>query len=486
MSRDVAATPPPGTADQKQIPDPQRWRALSVCLASGFLTLLGISIVNVALPSIQEDLSASASDLQWVVSGYALASGLLLVPGGRLGDARGRRRVFLAGLAAFIVASLLAGLAPTALLLSAARFAQGLATGFVTPQVSGLIQQMFVGAERGQAFGLFGATVGTSIAIGPLAGGVILDLVGGPGAWRWLFLINVPLGLLVWWLGYRLLPRNQGPVKDTRLDPIGTVLIGAAALLLMVPLLQDSASGRSWWLMGPGAALIVVFVAWERRFAARGRQPVMDLALFRQRSYTLGMTISTSYFGGYSALFIILTLTLQQGLHYSPLAAGLTQLPFAVGETVAAAIGGRMVNRFGRVVPAVGVACTMAGVGAAGVLGTWTYSIPYGWVIAPALLVGGIGAGLTISPNQALTLAQVPVSGGGSAAGVMQTSQRLSSALGIAIVSAVFFAWVSHGGDYLPALSIGLWVCVGIQAIALVAALADLALTRRAGGHRGL
>lgn len=481
MTRDVAENPPPGTAGEEGAPDPQRWRALSVCLASGFLTLLGISIVNVALPSIESDLSATASDLQWVVSGYALATGLLLVPGGRLGDARGRRKVFLGGLAAFIVGSLLAGLAPTPALLSVARVLQGLATGFVTPQVSGLIQQLFTGAERGRAFGLFGATVGVSTAIGPLAGGVILGFAGGPSAWRWVFLINVPLGLIVWALGYRLLPRSQGRTQDTRLDPVGILLLGAATLLIMLPLLEGAGGSRPWWLMAPGAVLLVCFVIWERRLAGIGRQPVMDLSLFRKRSYALGLTISMTYFGGYSSVFIVLTLTLQQGLGYTPLEAGLTQLSFAIGSAVASVAGGRLINRFGRLVPAVGVALTMVGLVVTDLLGDWDYSIPYGWVITPALLLAGIGNGLTISPNQALTLDQVPVAGGGSAAGVLQTSQRVSSALGIAAVSAVFFAEVASSGDYLNALSLALWVCVSIQAIALVAATSDLVLTRRAG-----
>ena len=171
-------------------PDPRRWRGLAVCLVSGFMTLLDVSIVNVALPSIRAGLHASVSDLQWVLSGYALMFGLFLVPAGRLGDARGRRTVFLAGLSLFTLASALAGLSPGPGWLAGARLLQGAAGGLLNPQVAGFIQQLFRGAERGRAFGLLGATIGLSTAVGPLLGGAIIGVAGSPEGWRWVFYVN--------------------------------------------------------------------------------------------------------------------------------------------------------------------------------------------------------------------------------------------------------------------------------------------------------
>jgi MFS family permease len=180
-------------------PDPRRWKALWVCLVAGFMTLLDVSIVNVALPSIQTGVDATPSDLQWVVSGYALAFGLTLVPAGRLGDVLGRRTVFVVGVVLFGLASLACGIAPNSTLLIVARLVQGAAGGILNPQVSGLIQQLFRGAERGRAFGLLGATIGISTAVGPVVGGVILDGLGEQRGWRWIFFVNLPIAVAAAW-----------------------------------------------------------------------------------------------------------------------------------------------------------------------------------------------------------------------------------------------------------------------------------------------
>src|SRR3954470_7492465 len=164
------------------------------------MTLLDVSIVNVALPSIRDDLQLSSGELQWVLSGYALTFGLLLVPAGRFGDARGRRTVFIVGLAAFTLASAAAGLATSALWLVVARLVQGAAAGIVNPQVSGLIQQMFAPKERGRPFGLLGATIGVSTAVGPLLGGVLIATIGPAEGWRWIFYLNIPIGIAAVWL----------------------------------------------------------------------------------------------------------------------------------------------------------------------------------------------------------------------------------------------------------------------------------------------
>lgn len=470
-------------AERVDQPDPRRWRALSVCLVAGFMTLLDVSIVNVALPSIRDSLDASPSALQWVLSGYALAFGLALVPAGRVGDARGRRRMFIAGLALFTLASVACGLAPTSLWLVVARLAQGIGGGVLTPQVSALIQQLFSGAERGRAFGFFGSTVAVSTAVGPLLGGVILTVVPGPDAWRWVFLVNVPVGALALVLARRLIPPTPPTGRREQLDPVGVVLLGSALTLLLLPLLE----GRQ--LPGPvlvafglaGVVLLAAFAVWERRYAASGRTPVVDLELLRVRSYAAGVALATLYFAGFTSIFFVLTLFLQSGLGYSPLEAGLSTTSFAAGGAIAAPLAGRVVSRVGRVLVVVGLVLT-----AAGFAGAWVVvemvdvagPVPVGVALAAPLLVAGIGSGMVISPNTTLTLADVPVRGAGSAAGVLQTAARLGSAVGIAAVGAVFFG-VLGTDRWRDALAAGLAVTVAFVLLALVPALVDLRSRRR-------
>ena len=209
-----AGSPPPAPAprtDEEYQPDPRRWRALAVVLVAGFMVLLDVSIVNVALPSIARRIHAGDSALQWVVSGYALAFGLVLVAGGRIGDARGRRPTLVLGLAIFTLASAACGAAQNPLMLVVARLVQGFGGGLVTPQNSGLIQGLFRGDERGRAFGVFGAVVGISTAIGPLIGGLLIQLGGAEHGWRWIFLVNVPIGILAIVLAYRTVPHRRRP-----------------------------------------------------------------------------------------------------------------------------------------------------------------------------------------------------------------------------------------------------------------------------------
>jgi EmrB/QacA subfamily drug resistance transporter len=456
----------------------RRWRALAVCLVAAFMTLLDISIVNVALPSIRSGLHASPDGLQWILSGYAVAFGLVLVPAGRLGDARSRRAAFLFGLTLFTLASAAAGIAQTIQWLVIARLVQGVAAGIVNPQIAGLIQVLFRGRERGRAFGALGATIGLATAAGPILGGTLISLFGTQEGWRWVFYVNVPVGAVALPLAWRLLPPPGEGRRRESVDPVGVLLLGVGVVGLMLPFVQDQQwHGDTKWLLVPAALLVLAaFLGWERRH----REPLMDLSLFRLRSYALGATIALLYFAGFTSIFFIFTLYLQNGLHYSALLAGLAITPFAFGSAVGSTVGGRLVSRFGRGLVAVGLTLVAVGLTATFLTVRAVPGTHAALATALPLLVGGLGSGMVISPNQAITLSEVPPEGGGSAAGVLQTGQRIGTAIGIAAVGAVFFAAVtSSHGDWAMAFRRALLVVTAFVLVALGAAVADLVT-----GHR--
>ena len=476
-----------------ETPDPRRWRALAVCLVAGFMTLLDVSIVNVALPSIQQGTGASPSDLQWIVSGYALTFGLTLVGAGRVGDAIGRRTVFIVGVVLFGAASLACGLASSSAVLVVARLVQGAAGGVLNPQVSGLIQEMFAGRERGRAFGMLGATIGISTAVGPIVGGAIISALGPEAGWRWIFFVNLPIAVVAVVLARRWLPTPQR-VSSARLDldPVGVVLLGAAVLALLLPLVEtgrgsgtddgSAAAGTPatipWWVAVIGAVLAAVFIGWERRYTRRGGSPLVDLDLFRVPGYSSGAVVGLIYFGGFTGIFFVLTIYFQEALGYTPLLAGLAVTPFAAGSAVAAAAGGYLVGRFGRLLVTIGLATVLVGLVVVDLVLARVSGPSLGWALAAPLLVAGLGSGLVISPNVTLTLAAVPVPRAGTAGGLLQTGQRIGTAAGIALIGAVYFA-VSAGDDSTSGAVWALRVAAALVAVALIASAIDLRARRR-------
>jgi EmrB/QacA subfamily drug resistance transporter len=459
-----------------------RWQAMTVALVAAFMTLLDVSIVNVALPSIRNDLHLSSGELQWVLSGYALTFGLLLVPAGRFGDARGRRDVFIAGLALFTLSSAAAGLATGPLWLVVARLVQGAAAGVVNPQVSGLVQQLFEPAERGRPFGLLGATIGISTAIGPLLGGLLIQVFGAAEGWRWIFYINVPIGIAAIVLGFRWIPkRPREQRRQESLDPVGVLLLGLGVVLLLLPLVQERQwHGPAKWLLAvAGAVVLAVFVGWERYYGKRNTA-LVELSLFRVRSYGLGALVGMLYFGGFTSIFFTYTLLLQSGLRYSALAAGLAITPFALGSAAGSAIGGRLVNRYGRPLVVAGLVLVIGGLLGVVLALHFVPGHGAGWATALPFLVAGVGSGFVIAPNQTLTLAEVPVRRAGSAGAVLQTGQRIGTAVGIAAVGSMFFNRLAfHHGSWDLAFRDSLWVTIGFVVVALLAATVDVIAPHR-------
>ncbi|MEU1012537.1 MFS transporter [Streptomyces sp. NPDC005890] len=471
----------PGDQEAGYEPDPQRWRALWVTLVAGFMSLLDVTIVAVALPTIQRDLHASAAQVQWVVSGYALSFALALVTAGRLGDALDRRRIFLLALSGFVLCSAACGAAPDITLLVVARLAQGLAAGFMAPQNSALIQQMFRGAERGRAFGFFGATVGISSAAGPITGGAILALASDAQGWRWIFYVNVPIGILAVLLGRRLLPRTRRSERG-HVDVAGVLLLGLGVLALMYPLVQADSGGlhRLWWLFLVGVAVLAVFTWWQHRLVARGAQPLLDPRLFSTvRGYAVGAGIGTLYFVGFSGVWLVFALFYQRGLDFSPLRSGLAVTPFALGSASAAVVSGRLVERFGRLLTVCGLAGVIVGLGGTALLLRFAPLHMAPWLAAPVLFLGGIGGGFVVSPNITMTLRDVPVRMAGAAGGALQTGQRLGAALGTAALPGLFYLVLGRSHDYRGALVTALGAALVGMAASLALATADWQRDRR-------
>ena len=473
-------TPP--EAPGREPADRRRWRALAVVQLAAFMVLLDVSIVNVALPSIERELAVAPATAQWVVSGYALALGLTLVPAGRLGDSLGRRRMFLLAVAAFVLTSALTGAAPNAGLLIAARLVQGVAGGMLIPQNSGLVQELFRGAERGRAFGFIGATAGLATAAGPVLGGLILSVVGGADSWRWVFYINVPIGVVTLLLAARLVPAGAGRRwRELDLDLVGSLLLGAAVLSLLLPVVEiDSGRfGRLSVLWVLAALLLPLFAWWELRTARRGRQPLLDLRLARTPGYCWGVGIGLVYFLGFTGIWLVFALYLQDGLGYSPLRSGLSVTPFALGVAVSAVVAGRLVSRIGRWVTVCGLTATVGGLLVTALVLRHAGGTGAEWTVLGPLLLAGLGGGMVTSPNLTLTLQNVPVQMAGAAGGAAQTAQRVGAAIGAATLATIFYHALLRTHHYPSAISDTLLAAAGFMLLALLMALIELALGRR-------
>ncbi len=406
------------------------WTLIAVSVAT-FMLLLDITVVNVALPSIRKDLGASFADLQWVVDAYALTLAALVLTAGSLADRLGRRRVFAAGLAIFSVASLLCALAPDPTLLNLARALQGVGGAVMFAVSLALVAQEFpAGRERGTAMGLYGATIGVAVAIGPLVGGALTDGLG----WRSIFYLNVPIGVAALAITYRKLRESRDP-NATRVDWAGVATFSGALFLLVLALVRGNDEG--WGstvivsLLAGSAALLAAFIAIERRVS----EPMLPLGLFRLPSFTgvqlAAFAVSASLF----ALFLYLTLYLQNYLGYSPLQAGLRYLPITLTSFIAAPVAGALLSRApARLLMSAGLG--LAGVGlllmsGVGATSEWT-------TLLGGFLVAGVGVGLLNPVIADVALSVVPKERSGMAAGINDTFRQVGVAVGVAVWGAIF------------------------------------------------
>lgn len=473
--RDILSAP-----DADPTTDPVRWRILFVLLVAIFMSLIGVSIVNVALPSIREGLDASQSDLQWILSGYALTFGVILVAAGRAGDIMGRGGLFLIGVGIFTVASVAAGLAPDANWLNAARFAQGIGSGLLNPQGVGMIQQYFRGDARGRAFGYFGTAVGFSVAIGPVLGGFLIQLGGPELGWRLTFLVNVPIGVATIILGLmwfprpliERLPRTGSGLRS--LDPVGGVLLGLAVLAILFPFVEARGTPSIWLLLPLGILLIWLWVKWEQRYVRLGLSPMVNLKIFATPSYSNGITIMTLYFMGMTSIWVLIAIYVQEGDNKTALEAGLFGVPAALLSAYAAYWAGSRVMQMGRKLVIGGLLLALVGLGLsvlvvvlheAGHVSVW-------WLMVSLSFIG-VAQGTVISPNQTLTLAEVPLDYAGSSGAIMQTGQRIGTAVGIAVITAATFS-VLAVGSWSTAVAVGFGLISLVVLLALVVSIKDL------------
>ena len=431
----------------EQLPG-RRWLALTVVLIASFVDLLDVTIVNIAVPSILRDLEAGYAQVEWVVTAYVLGFAAVLITGGRLGDAFGRRRMFLIGMSVFTVASLLCGAAGSPELLIGGRFGQGAAAGLMVPQILAIIHVTFPPSERGKVFGIYGTVGGLASVAGLVLGGVLIEWNPAGLEWRSIFLVNVPIGLATLLVASSVIEESRSPAPP-RLDLVGAVLAIAGVLMVVYPLTEGRSLGWPVWcfaVMALGIVVLGLLVLYEAR---RRESPLIALGLFRRRAYSAGLLVMLFFWIAFGGFFLVWTLYLQAGLGWTPLHAGLTATSFAVGAGVGAGLSVAVfVPRFGRRTLMGGALVNALGFGAYAIVAAHYGPQVSSWQMVVPLFVTGAGFGLVVAPMIDSVLTDVPVADAGSASGVLNTVQQVGTALGVALVGIVFFGQLSSGADH--------------------------------------
>jgi len=423
-------------------PDPRRWLALGILLIANFMNLIDVTIVNVALPSMRDNLGASNSQIEWVVASYVLAFALGLLPFGRLGDIVGRTRMFLIGVVAFTLASALCGMAGSIEMLIGARVLQGLGGAMMTPQVLAIATVTFPPEERGQAFSLFGLSAGLAAVCGPILGGILIDAQLFGLDWQPIFLVNIPIGIAAIVAGWFLIPRLPGH-PDLSNDYAGIGLFGAGIVAVVFPIIEGRALGWPAWsfaMMVAGLGLLIGFFFWQKHRARIGRPQLLNYDLLANRDYMFGALVVTIFASGIPGMFMVISLLLQAGFGFSPLQSGLTNTPFSVGVLIASFIAGRFGSHYLRSRVAAAGAMLVIGIGWLHFVIAGTGSSIDPWSFLTPLLIAGIGLGTGFSSLFQLVLRNVPPRDAGAGSGALQAFQQVGGALGVALVGQIFFS----------------------------------------------
>lgn len=476
---DPLTTPDPEFPSQP--PYPLRWIVAGVVLAANAMDLLDATIVNVAGPSIQRELGGGASTIQWLSAGYTLAFAVLLIAGARLGDIFGRRRLFLIGSAGFTLFSAACAIAPDTGVLIALRVLQGAFGALMIPQGFGLLKQVFTDdSEFDRATGFFGPVTGLAMLAAPVVAGGLVDADLFGTGWRLVFLINIPVGVAALALAIHSLPRGASH-SGTRLDIGGVCLVGLAMIAIIYPLIQGEADGWPAWefgLLGTGVLLLLAFLRYERR---RKESPLIEPTLLMNRTYLSGVAVSLALFGAFGGLLLCISLYGQLGEGWSPVHAGLTLTPMVIGM-IAGMMGSlALVKRLGRHLLHAGILLIAAGAIALALIlrGAETAST---WNLVPGLFLVGVGAGASIGQLFRFILTSVTMDEVGSAAGVLEAVQQLSTALGVAVLGTIFFSTFDHHLA-TDALRITAWACLAPLAAAFALVFRLPMQPREEGGH---
>jgi EmrB/QacA subfamily drug resistance transporter len=452
--------------------DPNRWKALTVLGVAYLMVILDVSIVNVALPSIQKELDFSPENLQWVVSAYALTFGGFLLLGGRVGDILGRRWLFMVGLGAFALFSLACGLATSSGMLIAFRALQGLGGAILSPSVFSIVSVTFrEGSERNKALGILGAIAGSGAAIGVLAGGVLTEYAG----WEWIFFVNVPIGLGALFLVPLFVRESRAQDMVRHFDTAGAVTVTASLMLLVYGLTQSTNNGwTSFETLGSlvGSAVLMAAFLW---IEDRSRSPLVPLSFFRRRTPTganiIGFGLGTMVFG----MFFLLSLYMQQVLGFSALKTGVGYLAVALTAVAASGVAQALVTRLG-VKPVLLTGLALLG---GGLIYFTQVSVGGSYVadLLPGFLLIGVGLGFSFVPVSIAALAGVTGRDAGLASGLINTSQQIGGALGLAILTTIATTHaenlLTEGQDpahaFTSGYSLAFWAGAGFAAISIVA-----------------
>jgi len=451
-------------------PDPRRWLALAVVGTAFFMTILDVSIVNVALPTIGKDLNFSRENLQWVVTAYALTFGGFLLLGGRAADLLGRRRVFMVGVTLFSLASLMCGLANTEGVLIASRAVQGVGGAIISPAALSIVSATFTeGAERNKALGIWGALGGSGAAVGVLLGGILTKYAG----WEWIFFVNVPVGAIVLVVAPRIVRESRVATTERHFDPLGAVTITGGLALLVYTLSRAPFVGwgttRTIGLLIVAFALIGAFLVIERTVA----QPLMPFHIFRVRTVAGANVVAALLGAVIFANFFVLTLYVQTVLGFSALRTGVTFLATAGTAVIAAGVAQALVTRVGvKPILSLGLALLTAAM-------VWYTQIPtdgsYASDLLPGYLLVGVGIAFSFVPVTIAALAGVEEREAGLASGLINTSQQIGGAIGVALASTVFTTHIGTGRATLETLTAAyaqaFWLLAGFAAAAFVASL---------------
>ena len=465
--------------------------ALAVLILGVVMGMLDTTIVNVALPTIRTSIQADEAMLSWIISGYALAYGLILIPAGRMGDRWGHRWTFIVGLAGFTLASLACGLSGSGEQLIVARVVQGLAAGLFFPAVTALIQLTFAGRARGRAFAVMGAAIGFSSALGPLVGGLLIEWLGAAEGWRSIFFVNLPFGVVGVVAALLVLPAGAAGADAKGTDAFGFVLLAAGLVALLVPLIEGQDRGWplwTWLSLLAAVMFLVAFARWEVRVARHGQvTPLVPPHLFSHPAFTGGVVLALVYFAAFTGIFFTISILWQAGLGHSALESGLVSIPFALGSILGSSQSDRLAHRLGRTVLIIGVGMVALGLGSVwAVLRLVPAASLTNWELLVPLLVAGLGSGLFIAPNTQFIVATVDRNEAGAASGVIGTMQRMGSASGIAVIGSVFFGTLVIGDPaalpqaFTTAAAHAMAVSVGFAVIAFAMV---FALPRRVVGR---